>query len=517
MARSVGRPLSILLNADTTGFAKGIGTAQSKLERFSGKLESASRKATIAFAGIGAGAFSAVQSASDLNESLSKSTVIFGENSKAMQDWAANAAKSTGLSQSGALEAAGNFAILGKMAGYTGEDLNKFSTDFTQLAADLASFNNTSVDEAIVALGAGLRGESEPLRRFGVLLNAGMVESKALAMGLGENIQVGGKWKLVLSEADKAMARAKIIMEQTSLQQGDFARTADGAANQQRILTAQIENTKAAIGQGLLPIYSQILEKMLGFTNYAQGNSDVVMKLGTVVAGTAGTIIALNYAIKAAQITMTVFTAVAATTKMVMLTLRAATGSAVAMQQLALMTYNNSKVALVAYTVAEKIHLVATKSLAAGQWLLNAAMTANPIGLLVVGIGLLTAAFVIAYKKIEPFRDLVNSIWDKIKGIAQSIGNSKLGKLLGFGGARADGGTVASGMTYLVGERGPELFTPSTSGSIIPNHRLGGGGQVINITMNGVVDGESARRTIERLLQDSARRTGAVNLTGAYA
>lgn len=45
-----------------------------------------------------------------------------------------------------------------------------------------------------------------------------------------------------------------------------------------------------------------------------------------------------------------------------------------------------------------------------------------------------------------------------------------------FGGARADGGPVASGKTYLVGERGPEMFTPRTAGAIVPNHALGGGG-----------------------------------------
>jgi hypothetical protein len=50
-----------------------------------------------------------------------------------------------------------------------------------------------------------------------------------------------------------------------------------------------------------------------------------------------------------------------------------------------------------------------------------------------------------------------------------------------FRGARAMGGPVAGGSTYLVGERGPELFTPSSSGNITPNNALGGGG---NITVN---------------------------------
>lgn len=81
---------------------------------------------------------------------------------------------------------------------------------------------------------------------------------------------------------------------------------------------------------------------------------------------------------------------------------------------------------------------------------------------------------------------------------------------------RATGGNVMAGKTYMVGENGPELFTSAGGGTITPNQRLraGGGGQTINVTMNGIVDGESARRSIENLLQKSARRTGAVSFSG---
>ncbi len=78
--------------------------------------------------------------------------------------------------------------------------------------------------------------------------------------------------------------------------------------------------------------------------------------------------------------------------------------------------------------------------------------------------------------------------------------------------ARAAGGSVMGGQAYRVGEFGPELFVPSGSGSVRPD---AGGGQNVTINMNGIIDGESARRSIEKLLQDSARRTGAVNFVGA--
>ena len=78
--------------------------------------------------------------------------------------------------------------------------------------------------------------------------------------------------------------------------------------------------------------------------------------------------------------------------------------------------------------------------------------------------------------------------------------------------ARAAGGSVMGGQAYRVGEFGPELFVPNGSGSIRPDS---GSGQGVTIIMNGIIDGESARRSIEKLLQDSARRTGAVNFVGA--
>ena len=78
--------------------------------------------------------------------------------------------------------------------------------------------------------------------------------------------------------------------------------------------------------------------------------------------------------------------------------------------------------------------------------------------------------------------------------------------------ARAAGGSVMGGQAYRVGEFGPELFVPSGSGSVRSDS---GSGQGVTIIMNGIIDGESARRSIEKLLQDSARRTGAVNFVGA--
>jgi hypothetical protein len=205
---------------------------------------------------VGAMAYKAVQAASDLNEAVSKTNVIFGAISVEIQSFARTAARSFGLSETAALQAASTFATFGKAAGLAGRDLANFSTGFVALAADLASFNNTSVDQAVNALGAALRGESEPLRQYGVLLNDATLKAAAAELGIYRGTGA-------LSQQAKVLAAQKVIYEQTTDAQGDFARTSDGLANQQRILAATFENVKTNIGQALLPVF----QKFIGWVN----------------------------------------------------------------------------------------------------------------------------------------------------------------------------------------------------------------------------------------------------------
>lgn len=242
---------------------KGVKDAERELATFSGKVSKSldgitrvAKNVSLAIGAIGLGAAAAVapaiSAAADLAEEISKSEILFGDASKAVEEFAAKAAKSLGQSKKDALEAAGTFAIFGKSAGLSGGDLVNFSTDFTTLASDLASFFNTSPEEAVQAIGAALRGESEPIRRFGVLLNEATLKQKALELGLIKNT------KQALTPQQKVLAAQAAIYEQTTDAQGDFARTSGGLANQQRILKAQLDNVVAEIGTKLLPIVTKI-------------------------------------------------------------------------------------------------------------------------------------------------------------------------------------------------------------------------------------------------------------------
>jgi hypothetical protein len=114
-----------------------------------------------------------------------------------------------------------------------------------------------------------------------------------------------------------------------------------------------------------------------------------------------------------------------------------------------------------------------------------------------------------------------DNVIDKIKDFINLVKNNPLvqglGDIIGkvFGGGKAAGGPVNAGTTYLVGERGPELFTPSGSGNIIPNHKMGGGGGGISITVNGALDPEGVARQIVTILNNSTYR-GTLG-SGAFA
>lgn len=263
-----------------------------------------------AFAGVQVGSFlsGSIEEASSLSESISKVGVVFGDSAGDIQDWASTAATNLGQTQQDALEAAGTFGNLFSAMGIGTDVSAGMSKEIVGLASDLASFNNASPEDVLAALGSGLVGETEPLRRFGVNLNAARIEAEALRLGLVDSTvdqakfskaqeaseKASRKVASVLSEfgegseqysdavrdadqanaalakvlegqtgemdaAAKAQAAYSLILADTSLAQGDFERTSDGLANQQRILAAQWDDLKARIGTALLPAVTTLV------------------------------------------------------------------------------------------------------------------------------------------------------------------------------------------------------------------------------------------------------------------
>lgn len=255
-------------------------------------LKKAFLPAVAALGGLAAAAVPVVNAASDLNEVMSKTGVIFGDAAKQVQAFGDTTAKAMGISKTEALNAASTFGTFGKAAGLTGSNLAKFSTDFTALAADLASFNNTTPEQAITAIGAALRGESEPIRNYGVLLSDAVLKQEALTLGIYDGTGA-------LTAQQKVLAAQAAIYKQTTDAQGDFERTSGGLANQQRILSASIKDTQAAIGQALIPVVEAALPILNSFANWAKNNPKAFVAIAAAIAAVAASIVAVNIAMMA--------------------------------------------------------------------------------------------------------------------------------------------------------------------------------------------------------------------------
>ena len=221
-------------------------------------------------------AYDAIQSASDMGETLSKVGVIFGDTAGDIEAWADTAADRLGQTKQQALDAASTFAIFGKSAGLSGSDLSGFSVQMTELASDLASFNNTTPEEAIEAIGSALRGEAEPIRKYGVLLDDAALRQEALSQGLIKTT------KEALTPQQKVLAAQGAILKQTTLAQGDFANTINSTSNVQKRLTASIGEVQRELGEALLPAFHEVISGAKDFVT-AVDFSHIFQKIGEVM------------------------------------------------------------------------------------------------------------------------------------------------------------------------------------------------------------------------------------------
>lgn len=107
--------------------------------------------------------------------------------------------------------------------------------------------------------------------------------------------------------------------------------------------------------------------------------------------------------------------------------------------------------------------------------------------------------------------NIINSAVGAIQSLIRIVASNPLVAGIGnvisnvFGGGRAAGGSVMAGTSYLVGEKGPEIFTPSGNGSITPNNKLGNS-TVINLNVTGAIDPEGTARSIINVLNNSYYR-----------
>ena len=182
---------------------------------------------------------------SDVTEVENVVDVAFGGMAQSAYDFAKTAQEQFGLSELMALRYSGILMSMFNASGVSQRDAAEMSTTLTGLAGDLASFYNIDQDDAFTKLRSALAGEVEPMRALGVDMTVASMEAYALSQGITESWQS-------MSQAEKVMLRYNYLMSVTSAQQNDFQRTQASFANQTRLLTLNLQQLAATLGQGLI-------------------------------------------------------------------------------------------------------------------------------------------------------------------------------------------------------------------------------------------------------------------------
>jgi hypothetical protein len=184
--------------------------------------------------------------ASDLNETVNKTNVIFGRSAAEIQKWSRGSARSMGLPRQEALanaSAFGDMFLQLKLGRPRAVDMSK---SMVALASDLASFHNADITQVLEAQQSAFRGEYDALQRFIPNINAARVEQEALRLSHKKSAKD-------LTAAEKAQAAYNIMLRDSVSAQGDFQRTSRDLANTRRIERAQWADLQAAIGKLFLP------------------------------------------------------------------------------------------------------------------------------------------------------------------------------------------------------------------------------------------------------------------------
>lgn len=233
------------LSGGMGGLRSGALVATGGLRSFTGQLLAA-LGITGGLYGLVRGIKASITAASDLFEAQNVIENGFGPLIGKIEDFAKTSIQSFGMSELAAKNTAGIYAVMAKSLGVLPDAATDMAVALTGLTGDLASFYNVSQDVANTALKSVFTGETESLKKFGIVMTQANLQAFALAQGINKSVKS-------MSQAELVTLRYNFVMDAASAAMGDFARTSGGSwANQIRILTEQFKQLGAILGSGLM-------------------------------------------------------------------------------------------------------------------------------------------------------------------------------------------------------------------------------------------------------------------------
>ena len=271
--------INIRFKADLKGFSTEMQNSMRTLTTVGTKMNNIGKSMSTYITGpllLAGGA--AIKFASDYQESVNKVEVAFGPASTAVKEFGKTSLESFGIAEGSALDAAAQFGDMGTSMGLPQSAAAKMSTSLVGLAGDLASFKNIGIEQANTALAGVFTGETESLKKLGIV----MTEANLQAFALSQGIKVQYK---DMDQASRVNLRYAYIMENTTNAQGDFARTGGGAANQMRIFQESLKQLAQQFGSVILPTFTKVITYVNGMI---QGFSNLDPVARGIIIGIAG-------------------------------------------------------------------------------------------------------------------------------------------------------------------------------------------------------------------------------------
>lgn len=284
--------LQVDVVANLLKFQKSLDGIGVQVQQFGRKLSAIGSKATIGLSvPLALAGKNAIMMASDINESMNKVDVAFKGSSELVKAFSKTTLKSFGISQGEALETASLFGDMATSMGLTTSESARMSSQLVGLAGDLASFKNIQVDTARTALSAIFTGETESLKRLGVVMTQANLQNFAYEQGIKKNIKA-------MTQAEMVQLRFNFVMSRTVNAQGDFANTSEGSANQMRIFTEGMKELSTNLGQILLPLFTELVTKInevvKGFNEATDSQKFNIVAIGALATAIGPTLLILG-------------------------------------------------------------------------------------------------------------------------------------------------------------------------------------------------------------------------------
>lgn len=273
--------INVKFKVDLKEFSKEMQNQLREIDKFGQKMQSVGRGLSAAITApvlLAGGA--AIKFASDYEESMNKVDVAFKTSSGQVKTFAKDTLQNFGIAEGSALEMASLFGDMATSMGLPQAAAAKMSTSLVGLAGDLSSFKNIGIEQAQTALAGIFTGETESLKKLGIVMTEAALQEYAYAQGIRTKVADMG-------QAEKVQLRYNYVLEKTKNAQGDFARTGGGAANQMRIFQEALKQLAQQFGAIILPAFTSILNKVNGMIVSFSGLSEGTKRIIVSVAGLA--------------------------------------------------------------------------------------------------------------------------------------------------------------------------------------------------------------------------------------